>query len=102
MKRRQERDLLMAKQRKEKADQTNAKKTQRERRISDMHAQYDGEIQSRLLAPTKAYEAQKISDVELDAAEHRRHSVGAHAAAMPMTGRDLKYGTGRATPSWMK
>jgi len=101
IKQRHERDLELARQRKVKADQTNARKNEREHRLHEQ-AEYEGEVASRLLDSTKASQRQRMTDEELDAAEHRRQTVGAHGANVAMTGRDLKFGGHRATPSWMK
>lgn len=56
---------------------------------------------NRLLAPTKASMASRVTDEDLDAAAHRRTTAGAHSTAIPLSGRDLQFG-GRATPTWMK
>jgi hypothetical protein len=55
----------------------------------------------RLLAPTKAYDAQRLTGEHLDEAERRRTSQGAHSRNIAMSGRDLKY-VGRAIPAWRK
>ena len=55
----------------------------------------------RLLAPTKAYEAQRLTGDHLDEAERRRLSQGAHSRNIAMSGRDLKY-VGRAMSSWVR
>lgn len=60
-----------------------------------------GRDPARLLAATKASEAGRLTEVDLDAAQHRRMSVGAHLANVAMTGRDLRF-TGRTQPMWMR
>jgi hypothetical protein len=105
LKRRQQVDLEKAKQRKLQADQIQQQKTARERRI--LEAQVNsmgadiGRDPARLLSATKAYEAMKISEIDLDAAQHRRNTVGAHESKMAMGGRDLVF-SGRAQPTWMR
>lgn len=104
LKQRYERDMELAKTRKGKADQQAMKKTERERKISSGPNLFDGDVQrdpSRLLIPTKASEAGKVHEEDLDAAQHRRASTGAHAAPIAMSGRDLAH-VGRATPTWMR
>ena len=87
-----------------KADNSASKKTERERKISEAGNLFEGEVSrdpARLLIPTKATEAAKIHEEELDAAHHRRATTGAHSAPIALSGRDLHFG-GRATPMWMK
>jgi len=105
LRRRQTRDLELAKTRSEKIDQSNQKKTMRERSVreaavvvSSTEAERDP---SRLLARTKASESNSLTYEGLDQAEQRRRSAGAHGAPIAMTGRDLQF-SGRATPQWVK
>ncbi len=96
--------MELAKMRKGKADQQAMKKTERERKLSSGPNLYDGEVQrdpSRLLHATKASEAAKIHEEDLDAAQSRRANTGAHSAPVAMSGRDLAFG-GKATPTWMR
>jgi hypothetical protein len=94
----------LAKMRKGKADQQAMKKTERERKLNSGPNLFDGEVQrdpARLLHATKASEAAKVHEEDLDAAQHRRASSGAHNAPIAMSGRDLSH-VGRATPAWMR
>ena len=76
------------------------KKKERERRLSELPgSKY--KVESKLHSATKASEANRIREEDLDAAEHRRHSTGAHGSAIAMNARDLQF-TGKATPLWMK
>jgi hypothetical protein len=105
LKRRQERDLELARQRKEKFTMQAAKKTERNRRVSDL-MQHTAEPAverdpNRLLVPTKASQAAKVYGEDLDAAEHRRATIGAHGQAIAMSGRDLAF-SGRSKPAWMR
>jgi uncharacterized protein YdaU (DUF1376 family) len=100
LRKRAEKELESARERKQKVDQLAAKKKERERRLSEMPAsKYN--VESKLLASTKASESNRVREEDLDAAEHRRHSTGAHGSAVAMNARDLQF-TGRATPLWMK
>lgn len=104
LKRRQERDLESAKLRKEKSDQQSLKKNERERKISDMTVAGVPEVSrdpNRLLTNTKASEANKVYEEDLDAAQHRRATIGAHGAAIAMNARDLRF-AGRAIPLWLR
>jgi hypothetical protein len=55
----------------------------------------------RLLWDTKAFESNKVSVIDLDAAHTRRVTGGAHTRNIAMGGYDLKF-KGRATPAWCK
>jgi hypothetical protein len=103
LRKRAERDLELAKERKLKADQQALKKNERERRFSELpggHQKFN-QVESKLHASTKASESNRIRDEDLDAAENRRHSTGAHGSTVAMNARDLQF-TGKATPMWMK
>ena len=84
------------------------KKTERERKLNSVPNAYELEVSrdpSRLMSATKASEASRINEEDLDAAQQRRASAGAHSARVAMTGRDLVGSGGggaRATPAWMK
>eukprot|EP01031_Cornospumella_fuschlensis_P029120 gene29120-35146_t len=106
LRRRQEQDLELARQRKEKLDEIAMKTNERERRVTELlrevkpvaGAERDP---SRVLSGTKAYEAGKVYVEDLDEAEHKRATRGAHSATIAMSGRDLQF-TGRAKPTWMR
>lgn len=99
---RRERDLELAKTRKAQHDQQIAKRTEREKRLSEIGPSSKYQVVgSKLLSATKASEAMRVREEELDAAEHRRHSTGAHGSRIAGSGRDLQFG-GKATPTWMK
>lgn len=103
LRQRQAKDLLVAKARADKVDQTKAKLTARERTIKEASVatvEVDRDPQ-RLLAGTKASKLNALSYEALDQAERRRSGAGAHGAPVAMSGRDLQFG-GRATPQWMK
>jgi hypothetical protein len=102
LRKRAERDLEVAKERRAKAAQQALKKNERERRFSELPGGSNKyQVESKLLASTKASEANRIREEDLDAAENRRHSTGAHGSAVAMNARDLQF-TGKATPLWMK
>ena len=103
LRQRQAKDLLVAKARADKVDQTKAKLTARERTIKEaavVTVEVDRDPQ-RLLAGTKASKLNALSYEALDQAERRRSGAGAHGAPVAMSGRDLQF-AGRATPQWMK
>eukprot|EP00599_Poterioochromonas_sp_BG-1_P006502 CAMPEP_0173149936 /NCGR_PEP_ID=MMETSP1105-20130129/10638_1 /TAXON_ID=2985 /ORGANISM="Ochromonas sp., Strain BG-1" /LENGTH=578 /DNA_ID=CAMNT_0014064929 /DNA_START=42 /DNA_END=1778 /DNA_ORIENTATION=- len=100
LRKRAERDLEVAKERKQRADMQALKKKERERRLSEIPGSKFN-VESKLHSATKASEAGRIREEDLDAAEHRRHSTGAHGSAVAMNARDLQF-TGRAQPLWMK
>ncbi len=90
-----------------KVDQAQAKKTEREKHIADARVNVlDGKEISRdvnrLWSDTKASHAGKITYEDLDDAERRRATGGAHSSRVAMTGRDLQMGGGRAVPNWCK
>lgn len=102
----QNRDLDAAKARQKKVDEINQSKLQREAKIKEATAAllstpYVERDPNRLIAPTKAYERGVLKAEDLDVAERRRSSAGAHGARVPLQGRDL-HNIGRATPSWCK
>lgn len=105
LRRRQQSDLEKARLRKAQADEVQSKKNERERRLSEIPVStVVNDIQrdpARLLTATRASEAARITEVDLDAAQHRRQSLGAHLANVAMSGRDLRFAT-RATPQWMR
>ena len=104
MRRRQQQDLEFAKDRKAKAAFVQLQRTERERRISEIPVVPIADAMrdpNRLLTGTKASESARVTEVDLDAAAHRREKVGAHSSNMAMTGRDLQF-VGRATPTWMR
>jgi hypothetical protein len=105
MRRRQEKDLEVARTRSEKVEAANSKKTSREKAIMEAAVPVTGAVAERdpdrLLSGTKASERNKLSYEALDAAERRRSSVGAHGANIALNARDLQY-AGRATPQWIK
>lgn len=94
-----------ARLRKAQAEEVQQKKTERERRISEIPVStVVNDVQrdpARLLTSTKASEAGRITEIDLDAAQHRRQSQGAHLANVAMSGRDLRFAT-RATPQWLR
>lgn len=102
---RQEKDIEAARKKKEANDLLQLKKTERERRLNEVANTFEyDQVErdpNRLLAPTKAYMASRVTDEDLDAAAHRRTTAGAHSAPIAMSGRDLQFG-GRATPNWMR
>jgi hypothetical protein len=97
--------LEKARLRKAQADEVQSKKNERERRLSEIPVStVVNDVQrdpARLLTATRASEAARITEVDLDAAQHRRQSLGAHLANVAMSGRDLRFAT-RATPQWMR
>lgn len=105
MRRRQQSDMEKARLRKAQADEVQQKKTERERRLSEIPVStVVSDIQrdpARLLAGTRASEAGRMTEVDLDAAQYRRMSQGAHLANVAMSGRDLRFAT-RATPQWLR
>jgi hypothetical protein len=106
LRKRQERDLALAKERKEKLSQASLKKNYRDRRLTDLLSNVEPIAAAerdphRLLSATKASEAAKVYAEDLDAAEQRRATIGAHGASIAMSGRDLTF-IGRAKPTWMR
>lgn len=104
LKRRYKSDLEKAKTRKAQADMAKNMQFERERRFSELPGADLLDVQrdpARLLTGTKASEAARVTETDLDAAHHRRESAGAHLASMAMTGRDLLH-VGRGTPAWMR
>lgn len=103
LRRRQERDLELAKQRKARNLQQQASAADKDRRLADLAKGLQPDVErdaGRLLTATKASEHAKVHAEDLLTAEERRHSAGAHSAAMAMSGRDLLF-SGRAKPAWM-
>ncbi len=105
MKQRQKADLEKAKEKKAKTDLLNFKNKERERRLSEVvpipaFAEVPRDP-ARFIMPTKASEANRITEEDLDAAQHRRASQGAHVVTIAMSGRDLVHGR-RATPAWLR
>ena len=102
---RQSRDLLAAQTRKKTVDAATSKKTERERIITEAKVEVAGKEVTRdvnrLLSDTKASEANRLTYDDLDEAERRRATGGAHDSNVAMTGRDLQFG-GRAVPNWMR
>eukprot|EP01039_Chlorochromonas_danica_P006426 gene6426-7085_t len=105
LKRRQERNMELAKQRKEKFVVQAQKKNERDRRLSDLLNNAPEPVverdPARLLNATKASEAQRVYSEDLDAADRRRSTGGAHSSVVPMSGRDLQF-AGRTKPVWMR
>lgn len=83
----------------------SAKKTERDRKLSDlMSAAPEPVVErdpARLLSATKASQAAKVYGEDLDAAERKRSTAGAHSGTVAMSGRDLQF-AGRAKPTWMR
>lgn len=105
LKRRQERNMELAKQRKEKFVVQAQKKNERDRRLSDLLNNAPEPMverdPARLLNSTKASEAARVYSEDLDAADRRRSTGSAHSSAVAMSGRDLQF-AGRAKPVWMR
>lgn len=103
---RQSRDLLAAKNRQNTVQQYEAKKTEREKNIAEAKVNVlEKEITrdvNRLWSDTKASNLNKLTYEDLDSAEKRRSTSGAHSSRIAMTGRDLQMGGGRAVPAWCK
>jgi len=103
---RRQRDLEMAKKRRELTEIKNNQLTARERNIQNLDPKLDivENVQrdpDRLLASTKASNAYKIRPEDLDDLDARRKTASAHSSNIAMSGRDLAYG-GRAMPSWCR
>ena len=103
---RRQRDMEMARKRRELTENKINQLTARERNIKNMDPKLDivEAVQrdpERLLASTKASTAYKISAEELDDLESRRKTASAHSSNIAMSGRDLAYG-GRAMPNWCR
>jgi len=95
--------LELARQRKEKAALHALKKTERDSKVAEARAPEPivERDRTRLLASTKAFEASKVHGEDLDAADRRRSTSGAHSKPIAMTARDLQF-AGRAKPTWMR
>eukprot|EP01038_Epipyxis_sp_PR26KG_P006029 gene6029-8301_t len=106
IKKRNEKDLEFAKTKYHKVEQA-LKKNDRESRLKQLAEGLDPADEKiknnpdRLYSSTKAYEAGKLTAIDLDYAEKRRSSASSHSSTVAMTGRDLKF-TGRAIPTWCK
>ncbi len=97
---------MTAKTRLKNSAAASAKLTERERIISEAKVNVLGDKEivrdvNRLWGDTKASEANRITFEDLDEAERRRATDGAHSSRVAMTGRDLQFG-GRAVPNWCK
>jgi hypothetical protein len=100
--RRQARDLEVAKERQKKVAQKQGSINAREESLKKTeHLKMEWEGPSKLLAMTKAAEAYKISNEELDGAEQRRLRGSAHSSRVASGGYDLRF-VGRAIPAWRK
>ena len=102
---RQNKDLELAKTKRAQLTQARNKPFEREQLIRDtkvnvLEKEPTRDV-NRLLSDTKATTAGKVTYEDLDAAERRRSSGGAHSSVVPGSGRDLQF-AGRATPAWMK
>jgi hypothetical protein len=103
---RRQRDMEMARKRRELTENKINQLTARERNIKNMDPKLDivEAVQrdpERLLASTKASTAYKISAEELDDLDSRRKTASAHSSNIALSGRDLAYG-GRAMPNWCR
>jgi hypothetical protein len=58
-------------------------------------------VESKLYSATKASVSHRMTSEELDAAEIRRQSKGAHEGRVAYGGYDLKF-AGRAIPAWTR
>ena len=101
---RRQRDLEIARKRRELTENKINQLTARERNIKNLDPKLDivEAVQrdpERLLASTKASTAYKISAEELDDLDARRKNASAHSSNIALSGRDLAYG-GRAMPNW--
>jgi hypothetical protein len=103
---RRQRDLEIARKRRELKENKINQLTARERNIKNLDPKLDivEAVQrdpERLLASTKASTAYKISAEELDDLDSRRKNASAHSSNIALSGRDLAYG-GRAMPNWCR
>ena len=102
LRRRQARDLGVAKERLQKTSSKQQASNARETRLKEtekMKQAWEGP--SKLLDSTKAAIAQRVTTEELDDREHRRLHGSAHSSRIASGGYDLKY-SGRAIPSWTR
>jgi predicted nucleic acid-binding protein len=104
IRRRRARDKKIALERQKKVSQYQKELAPRAEKISQI--EITPEViayrdPNRLLELTKASQAQKLTDIDLDLAERRRTEAGAHARRIPFSGRDLQFG-GRTKPAWCK
>ncbi len=102
MRRRQSKDLEVAKERLKKTITKQSTLNARELRLKqteNLKLQWQGP--SKLLASTKAAEAHKLTPEELDNAEYRRIHGSAHSSRVASGGYDLKF-SGRAIPAWCR
>lgn len=58
-------------------------------------------VESKLLQPTKASLSNRLTAEELDHAERKRSTRGAHDSKVAFGGYDLKF-SGRAIPAWTR
>jgi hypothetical protein len=103
-----QRDLEIAKRRREERETKEKKASSRESRLKDLEGKITSAPSatrdpSRVMADTIATGLGRKTAEQLDLAERRRASSGAHSAPLAMSGRDLSTGgMRRAIPSWTR
>jgi hypothetical protein len=106
IRRRRHQDLEKAKEKRQKAQEARDGLTARYERQQELGKMASlsvvGEhVESKLHSATKASVSQRMTAEELDAAEIRRQSKGAHERRVASSGYDLKF-SGRAIPAWTR
>jgi hypothetical protein len=106
IRRRRHQDLERAKEKRQKAQEARESLTARFERQQELGKMASlsvvGEhVESKLHSSTKASISQRMTAEELDAAEIRRQSKGAHDRKVAYGGYDLKF-SGRAIPAWTR
>ena len=97
------RDLQLVRQKQEKQELLSARRMDRQRKVAE--APVVGRVavrdKQRLLRPTKASDAGRVTLEELDDSSTRRKTQSAHNQVVAMSGRDLQF-QGRAVPVWCR
>jgi hypothetical protein len=104
MRRRQQRDLELAEQRRLTISRHHSKQKSKSERVALIRSDIIFTAESdpnRLTNGTSASKAAQLTSVDLEEAEYRRMTATAHSRQIPLTGRDLKY-SHRAIPIWIR